>query len=304
MSKPKIIWLCDVKGWAYDNRAQQLSRLLHEYDHEVIYWTEYAGADLTSKLETADMIVVMHPSAFKFVPDGKKSIAMLTGHRGLAIPRCVLYYTDNSITGSKLDILVRGQILEAIGDLPLISVSQQPMEFGRNIVSGPKPRCVRSILEQNLLGLSQIPADAYVYLVEHDCLYHPSHFDAGLIKGSLKSQINYNENYYRCTEGGYAYHRPSRRILSQCSGLAGTLFAAFSEKLYLLNQGGRAAIGCLEPGRGFGCTWATIKTYQSEIPSVDIRHGGCFSKQQEFPVDCQTIIHWGDCKKLREGLGI
>ncbi len=33
--KGKICWLCDTKGWAFENRAKAISNLLPDYDHEV-----------------------------------------------------------------------------------------------------------------------------------------------------------------------------------------------------------------------------------------------------------------------------
>ena len=31
----KILWLCDTKGWVFENRAQRLAALLPAYQHEI-----------------------------------------------------------------------------------------------------------------------------------------------------------------------------------------------------------------------------------------------------------------------------
>ena len=31
----KIAWLCDCKGWAFENRAKAISKLLPDYEHEI-----------------------------------------------------------------------------------------------------------------------------------------------------------------------------------------------------------------------------------------------------------------------------
>ncbi len=32
----KICWLCDCKGWAFENRAKALSKLLPGYEHDIV----------------------------------------------------------------------------------------------------------------------------------------------------------------------------------------------------------------------------------------------------------------------------
>ena len=44
----------------------------------------------------------------------------------------VVYYTDNKLEES-LDVAVRAQLESACGDIPIISVSQIPMDFGKNM---------------------------------------------------------------------------------------------------------------------------------------------------------------------------
>ena len=90
-------------------------------------------------------------------------------------PRVIVYYTDSQLDG-QLAAQVRKQILKACGPIPIISVSQKPLKFGKSIVVGEKPRCQRSMFEQVLVGLQAATEGSIIYLCEHDVFYHPSHF--------------------------------------------------------------------------------------------------------------------------------
>lgn len=88
----------------------------------------------------------------------------------------IVYYTD-----SKLDPQItepcRAVLAEAAGNTPIISVSQQPLSFGvTNICLGELPYHRKSMFRQIMAGLDLLQPETYVFLCEHDVLYHPSHF--------------------------------------------------------------------------------------------------------------------------------
>jgi len=85
----------------------------------------------------------------------------------------VLYYTAN-VLREPFAGNVRNVLLEAIGDTPLISISHQPMAFGRNIVVD-YPRSIVSIYRQVLSG-AKAATTKYVAMAEDDCLYSKEHF--------------------------------------------------------------------------------------------------------------------------------
>lgn len=86
----------------------------------------------------------------------------------------VLYYTDNSLD-SRLSKVVQSYLVKAVGELRIVSVSQQPINFGENICVGEIGRSLESIRRQVIVGLITINQEA-VYLVEHDVIYPASHF--------------------------------------------------------------------------------------------------------------------------------
>ncbi len=308
MSKqPKVLWLYDTPGWAWDNRSRKLSDLLPNYEHVRVPLTRINMNDFESLCRGFELIVLMHPHLLKQVPADKikNVVVTLPSQRSIEQQKYILYYSNNVLEGTPLDGFVQTTLKQAAKKIPIVSVSQKPMTLGNNICVGPKPCSHASIFEQILAGLKCIGDDAYVFLVEHDCLYHASHFTDAPACASKPNQVNYNTHCYRCIDDGYARRSSKHPALSQCSGLAGTLRAAITEKLYLYqNDGYREGIRKVEPGTGKGCYWAEVCYYESEIPNVDIRHKKNFTSDVSLTPQCQTIQHWGDCKKLREGLQI
>jgi hypothetical protein len=102
----------------------------------------------------------------------------------------IVYYTDNRLTGTRLDYVVRQQIFNT--QYEIVSVSLQPLEFGKNIVIN-RPRGILTMFKQILVGLEASSADI-VFLAEHDVIYHPSHFRFVPPK---KNVYYYNENAWR-----------------------------------------------------------------------------------------------------------
>lgn len=85
----------------------------------------------------------------------------------------VIYITANEINEYFANN-TRTQLLEAIGDTPLISVSKKPMAFGTNVYSDT-PRSHLSIYKQALTGV-KLAKTKYIAVAEDDVLYPPEHF--------------------------------------------------------------------------------------------------------------------------------
>lgn len=87
----------------------------------------------------------------------------------------VLYYTANTENES-FEQKIRANTLKYIGDLPLISVSQVPIDFGENICVGRHVPCYPNEFRQIQLGLQRVKT-RWVLVAEADCLYPPSYFN-------------------------------------------------------------------------------------------------------------------------------
>ncbi len=89
----------------------------------------------------------------------------------------VVYYTSNWLDTHNPYFLenTKKQLLRAIDDLPLISVSQKPIAFGQNICVGKIGRSHLNLYRQILEG-AKAAKTKYVAMAEDDILYSHEHF--------------------------------------------------------------------------------------------------------------------------------
>lgn len=87
----------------------------------------------------------------------------------------VIYYTSNR-EHSGLEMRVRENLLKNCGDLPIISVSHQPIHLGTNICVGDV-----GVSGFNMFRQVQIACEAaktpFIISAEADCLYPPDYFE-------------------------------------------------------------------------------------------------------------------------------
>jgi len=86
----------------------------------------------------------------------------------------VLFYTSNYSKHRLVDE-VKENLLNVIGEYPLISISQKPMDFGTNICVGDVGRSHLNIYRQILIGCKAAKTK-YVGMAEDDILYSAEHF--------------------------------------------------------------------------------------------------------------------------------
>jgi hypothetical protein len=89
--------------------------------------------------------------------------------------RTVIYYTSNKEDES-FEAKIRAKLLESIGDLPLVSVSQKPLDFGTNICVGEVGYTYLNLFRQLLLGCEKATTP-YIVTAESDCLYPKEYFE-------------------------------------------------------------------------------------------------------------------------------
>ena len=87
----------------------------------------------------------------------------------------VLYYTANNISEYFMKNIQK-QLLIAVGDTPIVCVSQKPMDFGTTqICVGDIGRSAYNIYKQVLVA-AKAATTKYVATAEDDVLYPPEHF--------------------------------------------------------------------------------------------------------------------------------
>lgn len=183
-------------------------------------------------------------------------------------PRVIVYYTDSQLD-ERLARAVRKQIAKVVGPIPIVSVSQKPLDFGENVCVGEKPRAYKSMYEQLLAGLEAVPEGSIVYPCEHDVFYHPSHF-AFLPERKDIAYFNRARYYYAHGTNSFLKAR-GRKALSQCVCYREFLIEHCQERLKLWEEtgdGGRMQIA--------------YENFTSARPNVDIRHGGNLTPDGDY----------------------
>ena len=182
------------------------------------------------------------------------------------VTKAILYYTDNKLEDKIISSLVKTYIAES--HLDIISVSLNPIQFGRNIHYKAK-RGHSTMYRQILAGLNATKAD-YIYICEHDVLYHHTHFDFIPPKNDV---YYYNNNVWK-------YRIEDRKVIGYdckwCSQLVASrelLKRHYEKRLWMIDTG-RKAFG-FEPGSGQSKHIDRFKSdrFKSEYPNIDIRHG-------------------------------
>lgn len=242
----------------------------------------------------------------------------------------ILYLTD-----SVLDPFVaercRRELIKASGGIEIVSVSQEPLDFGRNVCVGWIGRSAVSMDTQMQVGLEEVKTP-FVSIAEHDCLYTPEHFnffppdETGFWYNDhcyLVQLRNVNHPQY---DGMYSYFK-KRRVQSQLTCGTESLKEATGKKLAILcdpvwrEKYPKGRIG--EPGtnhleRTWRIAkanntlhlWEDIKAYitiynardwKSRLPNLDIRHGDNFTVQRRGYRRCWSLPYWGTFASVMNG---
>ena len=103
----------------------------------------------------------------------------------------ILYYSSNFMPETSAQMF-RNELYKVIGALPLISVTQVPIDFGQNIAVGRIGQSYYNLYYQQLLGLRQVKTK-WVAFAEDDSLYTVEHFEH---RPSSEEVVAYNKNFW------------------------------------------------------------------------------------------------------------
>lgn len=170
----------------------------------------------------------------------------------------IIYFTDNQLN-MKIARSVRNQLRKI--NLPIVSASLKPMDFGQNIVL-PLKRGVETMLKQIIAALEASTVDI-VFFCEHDVLYHPSHFD---FIPKKKDKFYYNQNWWKVWSDGFAAHWDANQVSGLCSYREYVL-QYYKERLKEVEEKGFNR--SYEPGAR---DESKYEVWNSDFPNVDIRH--------------------------------
>ena len=235
----------------------------------------------------------------------------------------IIHITDNSLAPEIAGLCQRVLLREARG-IPIISVSQRPLDFGRNICVGEIGRNWISLYKQLLAGIEAAQTE-WVVVAEHDCLYTHEHLS---YQPDDASVFWYNHNCWLVQWGGnhpelngmYSYW-PQSLAMSQLICEKHLLRAAIVERLNILEHGGtmdRNFLGYGEPGviskraldmvQRYANSGKPVrlqpyleeyltkyghKVFRTHNPNLDIRHNSNFTGPKRGKKRTYTLPYWG-----------
>lgn len=183
--------------------------------------------------------------------------------------KTILYYTDNTLDDNQIGIKTRHQLLKA--NLPIVSVSLKPINFGINLVLNGK-RGFLTMVRQILLGLEAIKSPV-VFFCEHDVLYHPTHFDFYPDKDDI---YYYNTNVWKVrAEDGHCLWVDNLKQLSGLCANRELLLQHYQKRVKVIERSGYSTKIGHEPGthnRPERIDDYKSQSWQSQFPNLDIRH--------------------------------
>lgn len=246
------------------------------------------------------------------------------------LSKTIIYLTDNNLE-PWFEKRCQELLLEAANGLPIVSVSQKPIDFGDNYCLGEIGRSGLSIDLQMREALKHIKTD-WVSIAEHDCVYSSEHFE---FIPSDDDKFWYNDNVWLAQlhnpnhpelDGTYSYWA-GRRVQSQLVCRTGRLREATDRKIEIASDPAwklqypvNHRIG--EPGSANFEKTLRIASYKNvrhlrdkmkqyltaygagdfttKIPNLDIRHEGNFTGPRRGRKRFFKLEPWG---RLKDVLG-
>jgi len=199
----------------------------------------------------------------------------------------VIYYTSNH-ENELFESKVRGRLREAVGEIPVISVSQKPIAFGHNICVGDIGLKELNIPKQMLAGCEQAKTP-YVTFAEADTLYPPEYFR--YIPTNINKRYWFEPVYIL-----YPYSEDMQNSFyskgrSDCAHMAGREFI-----VNLLRKA--VSEGTMLPFRGDNRPEKVLL----ETPIVSLKTGNSLHpKTQTNLIPIPSSPYWGEAKELKDG---
>jgi len=237
----------------------------------------------------------------------------------------IIYYTNN-LLDEPLFSNCQEHLKGVAGDIPIISVSQKPIDLCYNICIGDIGSSWLSLYKQLLVGCEKATTK-YIATAEHDCLYTKDHF---AWRPPREDTFYYNENVYFVQhngnhpelEGMYSNYWEERRALSQLICNRELMIKAIKARLELLETSDVKKIIYGEPG----CSLINLKRaqvvaksgshaslspflkdfiekeksdiFRTNIPNLDIRHKQNFTGPKRGKNRTYDLQGWGEFKKI------
>lgn len=227
----------------------------------------------------------------------------------------IVYYTSNWLDERNPYFLTntRKYLLEAAKGLPIISVSQKPIDFGENYYIGDVGRSHLNLYYQILTG-AKMAKTKYVAMAEDDILYSYEHFHTYLPE---KDKFAYNMSRWSI----YTWSKPpifsfkaNRMVVNSLIAKRDMLVEALEERFERLNillKEGKKEEDIIhtwgDPGRYeklLGVTERETEEFWSVDPNVVFSHPEAFgygvlgSRKKLGDLRAFEIPHWGRAEHI------
>lgn len=196
----------------------------------------------------------------------------------------VIYYTSNWLDEHNPYFLenTRKQLIYAIGDLPMVIVSQKPTKFGKNCVNvciGDVGRSHLNIYRQILAGCKAAKTADYVALAEDDVLYSREHYHSQLPKGDCFLYDMNKLSLFTWTNPPLFSFRHNRMVVNQLIAPRQYLIDALEERFHRLDE--LKALGV--PEERIIKNWGDLGRYENLL-GVTVR------QTDTFMCTCPSIV--------------
>ncbi len=192
---------------------------------------------------------------------------------------------------------IRQNILKHKGDIPIVSVSQKPLDFGKNICVGVQEPCYFSVIRQIQIGLNEINTK-YVLNTDDDFLYPPDYFN--FIPPESGHCYRY-DNVWVCYCLHFDYPKPRFHFKGYVGG------AQIVDREYYLSRINAALKGRKKwesgnPGHEYSMQTDHRYTWTGQ-PAIDFKTKHNISKGtsvQKKVWPRRSLPYWGNIKDLRK----
>jgi hypothetical protein len=207
----------------------------------------------------------------------------------------VIYYTSNR-EKPEFEAKIRERLLNTIGDIPLVSVSHKPIDFGKNICVGEHEPCDHNLYRQIQIGCETAHTQ-FVTVAEADCLYPKEYFD--FVPPSTDMFYRYDNLYVLYRKYDYYFQKTSSECAMTVDRL---LYIRYIENLLKGKDYWKQPKD--PPLRSIfdGTTWGT---FTGKIPVINIKSGKSmrrYTRTISDRSDLDYLPHWGSVEGLKKEL--
>lgn len=219
----------------------------------------------------------------------------------------LLYYTDNLIADACARNVRKHLLQVSGGKIPIISVSQKPIEFGTNICVGEIGKSHYNCYKQILTGAMEAKTK-YVACCEDDTLYNAEYFSH---RPSGDDVFTYNLNWWYAQELCFWHKMKEMKDTGMCQCICPTAelikilqprFAMHPDPIPPTDR--HAQKRWQEPGRCdlfFGIPNAKVEYFSSEKPTVVFNYRGSLGGKRRSwrpTTSVDSLPDWGSAKDL------